>query len=143
MCCDTSFPRALYGTDAHTPAAESELSRLQTPLLVTDLNLFEFSNSLRFSECRRFLQPGQTAAFLAAIRSDMQAGKVTRAVWCDLKFVLIEAEKLSSRYTMTGGHRTFDALHVAAAIHLQAHLFFTFDANQRRLAIAAKLTVRP
>jgi hypothetical protein len=35
--------------------------------------------------------------------------------------------------TVTGGHRAFDILHVAAAVHLGADEFLTFDSNQRKL----------
>jgi predicted nucleic acid-binding protein len=53
------------------------------------------------------------------------------------------AETLSKRHTMTGGHRSLDVLHVATALHLGAREFLTFDANQRKLATAEKLKVKP
>ena len=45
--------------------------------------------------------------------------------------------------TVTGGHRAFDILHVAAAVHLGADEFLTFDSNQRRLALATGLKPGP
>ena len=47
------------------------------------------------------------------------------------------------RHTMAGGHRSFDVLHVATALHLGAREFLTFDGNQRKLAAAEKLKVKP
>ena len=44
---------------------------------------------------------------------------------------------------MMGGHRSLDVLHVATALHLGAREFLTFDANQRKLAAAEKLKVKP
>jgi predicted nucleic acid-binding protein len=44
---------------------------------------------------------------------------------------------------MTGGHRSLDVLHVATALHLGAREFLTFDTNQRKLAAAEKLKVKP
>jgi predicted nucleic acid-binding protein len=44
---------------------------------------------------------------------------------------------------MSGGHRSLDILHVATALHLGALEFLTFDTNQRKLAAAEKLKVRP
>jgi len=41
----------------------------------------------------------------------------------------------------TEGHRDFDVLHVATALHLGASEFLTFDANQKRLAQAEGLVV--
>ena len=77
------------------------------------------------------------------MQQDMQARKVARTIWCDLTKVMIEAELLSGKYTLVGGHRSFDVLHVAAAVHLQADVFLTFDANQRSLALSAGLVVHP
>ena len=53
------------------------------------------------------------------------------------------AETLSTRHTITSGHRSFDVLHVATALHLGAREFLTFDVNQRKLAAAEKLKVKP
>jgi hypothetical protein len=44
---------------------------------------------------------------------------------------------------MTGGHRAFAILHVAAALHLGASEFLTFDTNQRKLATTAGLKLGP
>jgi predicted nucleic acid-binding protein len=44
---------------------------------------------------------------------------------------------------MTGGHRSLDVLHVATALHLGARELLTFDTNQRKLATAEKLKVKP
>ena len=57
--------------------------------------------------------------------------------------VLIEAKRLSASHTMIGGHRAFDILHVAAALHLGEGEFLTFDANQRKLAAAVGLKPGP
>ena len=53
------------------------------------------------------------------------------------------AERLSARHTGAHGHRAFDVLHVATALHLGAREFLTFDANQRKLAAAEKLKAKP
>ena len=53
------------------------------------------------------------------------------------------AEELSSQYTIRGGYRSFDVLHVATAIHLKAGRLITFDKPQAALARAAGLKVRP
>ena len=143
VCCDTSFLRSLYGTDVHTPVASAELLRLQAPLLLTSLNLFEFNNSLRFAECRKLLPRGKSTLLQSTMQRDLQAGKVAQAVWCGLAKAMVEAKRLSTGHTLTGGHRSFDVLHVAAAIHLQADVFLTFDANQRSLALSAGLMVCP
>ena len=71
---------------------------------------------------------------------DAGALEVVTADWPDVHRL---AENLSTRHTMAGGHRSFDVLHVATALHLGAREFLTFDANQRKLAAAEKLKVKP
>ena len=51
--------------------------------------------------------------------------------------------RLSAQHTIPGGHRSFDILHVAAALELGAKEFLTFDARQSALAEAENLTVKP
>lgn len=60
---------------------------------------------------------------------------------CNLADVLDEANRISSTHTLTGGHRGFDVLHVAAALVLRASDFLTFDTNQKKLAEAEGLVV--
>jgi hypothetical protein len=55
---------------------------------------------------------------------------------CNLADVVHEAKRISFTYSLTGGHRGFDILHVAAALRLNAKQFLTFDANQKKLAEA-------
>jgi predicted nucleic acid-binding protein len=62
---------------------------------------------------------------------------------CSFQEVLRRAEALSARHTISEGHRSFDVLHVATALHLGAREFLTFDLNQRKLAAAEKLRVKP
>ena len=58
--------------------------------------------------------------------------------WPDVASI---GERLSAQYTWTEGHRGFDVLHVATALHLGASEFLTFDANQKKLAQAEGLVV--
>jgi len=67
-------------------------------------------------------------------------GCASHADWPDVHRV---AEILSKRRTISNGHRALDVLHVATALHLSAREFLTFDANQRKLALAEKLNVKP
>jgi predicted nucleic acid-binding protein len=53
------------------------------------------------------------------------------------------AERLSAQYTVSGGYRTLDILHVATALQVEADQLLTFDASQSALARAAGLGVAP
>ena len=79
---------------------------------------------------------------LAAVQSDLDTGAVVivPVEWPDVHQI---AERLSSTYTKAAGHRAFDVLHVATALHLGAREFLSFDDRQRKLARAEGLKVKP
>jgi predicted nucleic acid-binding protein len=76
------------------------------------------------------------------LQANLDAGaiEVVAADWPDVWRL---GEVLSKRHTSAGGLRSVDVLHVATALHLGAKEFLTFDANQRKLAAAQKLKVKP
>ncbi len=138
-CADTSFLFSLYGNDAHTPRAVKWLSARRSPVTITVLNEFELANALRFAEFRGLIARGQAALFWTQFEADRAAGRLLGRI-CNLGEVVDEAMRLSAGHTLAGGHRGFDILHVAAALHLGADRFLTFDRSQKRLATAAGLT---
>lgn len=139
ICADTSFLFSLYGNDAHTPRAVKWTKTLRTPITLTALNEYELGNALRFAEFREGLAPGEAALFWTQFEADRAAGRLTIAV-CNLADVVNEAKRLSATHTLTGGHRSFDILHVAASVIAKAGQFLTFDANQKKLAKAEGLS---
>jgi len=141
-CCDTSFLVALYGRDGHTAKAEKEAALLQGALRLTAFNEFEFSNTLRLLCFRGLLSDPVAASMTSLLETDIAAGK-TVLESCNLAQVLAEAKRISSLHSRSGAHRGFDIFHVAAAVHLKADLFLSFDANQRKLAAKEGLVVGP
>jgi len=145
---DTSFLCALYVQQDNSPAAAAHFKSMPEALHVSGLLLYEFRQSVRFQIWlhSRYKQKGcpQTLAdaALAKLQVNMDAGAVvvTSVDWADAHRI---AERLSARHTGTHGHRAFDVLHVATALHLGAREFLTFDANQRKLATAEKLKTKP
>jgi predicted nucleic acid-binding protein len=111
-------------------------------LTLTLLNEFEFEQTLRMAVWRKALAPALTAQALAVFEAERRSGRLVMAV-CNLADVIAEARRLSGIYTLSFGYRAFDILHVAAALHLGADRFLTFDVKQRRLAHAEKLKVGP
>jgi hypothetical protein len=71
------------------------------------------------------------------------ANRVAVFAPCNFSDVCHRAETLSSRPIISEGHRRFDVLPVASAMHRGAREFLTFDVNQRKLAAAEKLKVKP
>lgn len=139
-CVDTSVLFSLYANDVHSSRLIAWLTSQQRPLVVTSLNEFELSNALRFAEWRGAIQSGQAASSWAQFEEDRAAGRIVRYT-CNLASVLDESLRLSAAHTLVGGHRSFDIMHVAAALVITAQDFHTFDDNQRRLAEAEGLTV--
>lgn len=139
---DTSFLFSLFGGDAHTAAARAWAIRTKQPIAITALNRYEFGNAIRFAAFRKVISQQDALNSLAAFDADLKNGMLQPAS-PDLADIVKEAARLSELHTMSGGHRSFDILHVAAARVLKATLFLSFDANQRKLASTAKLAVGP
>jgi predicted nucleic acid-binding protein len=145
---DTSFLCALYVPQSTSAAALAHYRRMREPLHVAALLLYEFRQSVRFQIFRHSRDASQGyrskagLGALAKLKSNLESGAlaVTPVDWAD---VFNRAEELSARHTPAGGHRAIDVLHVATALHLGAGEFLSFDANQRRLAALAGLTVKP
>ncbi len=143
---DTSFLCALYRSQDNTSQAIAHAQRMKEPLHVNSLLLFEFRQSLRYQEFLHKRDPlkgfdrATGAAAFAQVQANIAAGAVVvvAADWSDVHQI---AERLSGRHTHANGHRGFDILHVATALHFGAREFLTFDANQKKLAKAEGLKV--
>ncbi|HLB33407.1 MAG: hypothetical protein A3F67_08905 [Verrucomicrobia bacterium RIFCSPHIGHO2_12_FULL_41_10] len=138
ICCDTSFLHSLYFDDAHSTSARKYLAQSSSVLLLTLFNRFEFHNALRLSEFRKILPKEKAELLIATFEKDLATEYLTEAT-CNLTAVLAEAQRLSVYYVTKEGHRAFDIIHVAAALHLQANIFLTFDQKQKVLAISQGL----
>ena len=145
---DTSFLCAMYVRQDNSPAAAAHFKAMPEPLHVSGLLLYEFRQSVRFQvwlhsrdKTKGYPQTIADAA-LAKLQTNLDTGALTivAAEWAD---VHSRAEDLSKRHTAAGGHRSLDVLHVATALHLKAREFLSFDTNQRKLAAAEGLKVKP
>jgi len=145
---DTSFLCAIYRRQDNSPSAAAHFKVMPEALHVSSLLLYEFRQSARLQvwlhardKSRGYPQADSDRA-LADLQTDLDSGAVVVAAadWPDVHRL---AETLSKRHTMGSGHRGFDILHVATALHFGAREFLTFDANQRKLATAEKLKVKP
>jgi predicted nucleic acid-binding protein len=145
---DTSFLCAFYRRQDNSPRAAAYFTAMPEALHVSGLALYEFRQSLRFQVWRHAQDTAKgypqadCDRALADLQTDLDTGAVVvvTADWPDVHRL---AETLSKRHTIAHGHRTLDILHVATALHLRAREFLTFDTNQRKLAAAEKLKVKP
>jgi len=119
---------------------------MSEPLQVTTLSLFEFRQSVRLQiflneqDSTKGFNRSLGMAALAKVQANIASSAlvIAPADWADVYSI---AERLSAQHTSTGGHRSFDVLHVATALHLGAREFLTFDANQKGLAKAEGLKI--
>jgi len=140
VCCDTSFLYALYGNDAHTTAAVSTLANLSCCLTISGLNDFELTNALHHAAWRGLLTVDQVNSRLGEFARSRIEGRIVVAP-SDFAAIARQARELAVKWTSSHGNRAFDILHVAAALHLRADLFLTFDTRQRTLAAAEGLRI--
>jgi predicted nucleic acid-binding protein len=139
---DTSFLFSLFGNDAHTLTARNWVSQRGLPIAVSVFNRYEFQNAIRFAAFRKAISDAESSSTLDSFEADLKSGHL-QLVSVDLSAVLNEASNISARHTTSGGHRSFDILHIAVARILKASHFLTFDVNQRKLAKSVQLEAGP
>jgi predicted nucleic acid-binding protein len=145
---DTSFLCGFYVKQSNSRFAARLAATMREPLQVTAFLAYEFRQSLRFQTWRHStnpregIAPADAQAALLQFETDLANG-VAVLVPCNFQEVFRLAEHLSKQHTSANGHRSFDVLHVATALHLGVKEFLTFDVNQRKLAAAERLTVKP
>lgn len=143
---DTSFLFPLFRHEIHTDKAFAYANRLSRPLAVTSFALLEFRQAVRLQV---FLNRHDKSKGMTKVKADevlrllqdalrLENLAVVPVDWSDVHLV---AETLGSKYVERGGHRLADLLHVAAALHVGAEEFLTFDERQRRLAEAEGLRI--
>jgi predicted nucleic acid-binding protein len=145
---DTSFLCAFYVKQSNSTAAAAHAATMKEPLHIAAFLAYEFRQYLRFqvwrhsANAREGLAPVDAQTALSQFGEDLASG-VAVLEPCNFQDVLRRAEDLSDRHTGAGGHRSFDVVHVATALHLGASQFLTFDTNQRKLAAAEGLSIKP
>lgn len=143
---DTSFLCALYRSQDNSDRALAYRDAMTEPLHVTRLLLWEFRQSVRFQAFRhsRNREVGYPLAeserMIGKIGEHMNLG-IVKLVDCDFTSTLVTGEYISKARTFTGGHRSFDILHIATAVELGAREFLSFDVNQIQLAGAEGLVI--
>lgn len=145
---DTSFLYALYRQQDNSHLADAFVLRSREPIHASSLVISEFRQSARFQVFRhskdRSTGFSKRAAnqMLDVLQENINGGAIL-LIPVEWPEVHSTAERLSAQYTLAGGHRALDILHVATALELEAEQLLTFDANQSALARAAGLEVAP
>ena len=147
---DSSFILRLIAGEADSEAAVAAYRHAGRPVLpYLWVHQLEVENALR----QRAFHESQVrpAVERRRIREDMDAaftrlGQLLRRrgltrVAMDLDAVVARSLQLSADHTQRLGARAIEVLHVAAALHLGAGQFLTFDRRQSKIARAEGLEV--
>ena len=138
--CDSSFTASLYALDGNTAAANRIYQADgRRPLFLTDWQELELVNTLRLGLFRarraKAPTPYRLGTCLKRIAEDLHNGILSHAD-LDWPACVRRARKISKLHTEAVGVVMLDLWHVACAIELQAAAFWTFDADQEKLARA-------
>ena len=139
---DTSFILSLHlAADVHHARAVRVAKAWTAPprLPLTDYGTYEATNALMQLVARGELTQPEAEALIREIAEGKATG-VFRGTTLDHPAWLRRARELAVEVTPRVNVRALDLLHVAAAQLLGANRLLTFDANQRRAALAAGLS---
>ena len=139
---DTGFIASLYLEESTSKAADAALGAKREPLPLTPLAALELRNAFNRAVQRQRITAAQRDALWQDVEADLASGfLILTPVPADE--LHHKARQLSDRYTPTLGTRSLDLLHVAAALVLEAKVFFSFDDRQRKAAASEGLKVKP
>lgn len=138
--CDSSFSASLYALDGNTSRANQIYQADgRRPLFLSERQELELINTLRLGlfRARRVKAPSpyRLGNCLKRIAEDLRNGIVCRAK-LSWPACVRRAATISEHNTEALGVVMLDIWHVACAIELQAAAFWTFDADQKKLARA-------
>ena len=137
---DTNFLTQFYLESPDTSEAERLLSKYHPVLPITWLLKLELINAFEqcvfsgYGEKQTRISPGLAAACQQHVRDDLRAGVAMRLVEISSVALSYQFEELSLRHTAKHGFRTYDLLHVAAALVLKCKTFWSYDKRASKLA---------
>ena len=139
---DTGFIASLYLEESTSQAADAALGERRGPLPLTPLAMLELRNSFNRAVQRQRITAAERDALWQDVEEDIASGFLAPTPVA-AEPLHETARRLSDRYTPTLGTRSLDLLHVAAALVLEAEVFFSFDDRQRKAAAGEGLKVKP
>jgi predicted nucleic acid-binding protein len=140
---DTSFVAALFLEQDLTEAAwKWWRSHESEPLFLSRLTRLEFCAVIHARACNDVLDKSEAEHCLHGLEAALSEGLlIMRNPAADKWFA--EAHRLVDHFMEGFSCKSLDVLHVAAAKVTGAETLVTFDAAQRKLALAAGLQVHP
>jgi len=139
---DSSFLVSLYLNDVHSEKANAWMRRHSEPLPFTPLHRHELRNAIRLAVWRKMLDDIARRNAFRALDADLKQHILVHqpVAWAD---AFRETERIGGVVTGQTGIRAADLLHLGIAATLDAGEFLTFDATQRKAAVALGLKCKP
>ena len=142
LYADTSLLVSYYVSDANSDRATAAVNAAAEPFAFTTLHRLEIRNALELAVFRKRISATESAAAWADVVRDVRA-RLLAPVAVEWGSAFRLASRLAAKHSATVGARSFDILHVAAALRLGIRTIFTFDGRQSSLASLAGLWVLP
>ena len=139
---DTGFIASLYLKESTSAQARAAVQAVSLSLPLTPLAMLELRNVFNRAVHRQRITAAQRDALWQDVEADIAGGFLV-PVPVPPGPLHDTARRLSDRYTPVLGTRSLDLLHVAAALALEAKVFFSFDDRQRKAAASEGLQVKP
>jgi uncharacterized protein len=139
---DTGFIASLYLKESTSAQARAAVQAVSLSLPLTPLAMLELRNAFNRAVQRQRITAAQRDALWQDVEADIAGGFLV-PVPVPPGPLHDTARRLSDRHTPVLGTRSLDLLHVAAALVLEAKMFFSFDDRQRKAAATEGLQVRP
>ena len=133
---------SLYLEESTSSAADAALGTTRQPLPLTPLGLLEFRNALNRAVHQQPITVAEQDALWQDVQTDITGGFLVQTPVASAE-LHAKARELSDRHTPTVGTRSLDLSHVAAALLLEAKIFFSFDERLRQAASAEGMEVKP
>jgi len=139
---DTGFVASLYLKESTSAPARAAIQAGPVVLPLTPLAALELRNAFNRAVQRQRITAAQRDALWRDVEADIASGFLVPTP-VDADELHRKARQLSDCHTPALGTRTLDLLHVAAALLLEAKVFFSFDDRQRKAAASEGLKVKP
>lgn len=139
---ESSVLISLVMRDSNSGDAIELTSSQDSPYFFNHLLKLEICNAIRLNVAREAMDEVTAAKCERQVESLQQSGK-WKMVEPDWVRVFQRSVGFSRAHTSSTRTRSFDILHVAAAIELGATEFWSFDKRQRTLARGVGLRVNP
>jgi hypothetical protein len=139
---DSGFAVSLYKVETTSAAAAATMGKLKAPVWLSQLGELELHNAFQLAVFR-----GEIDTVSALRKKQLFAEDLAKGIFVILPVpaatLYSKSIGLAERHSFTHGTRSMDLMHVAAAMILNADLFFSFDERQRNVAEIEGLKVGP